>query len=311
MAKDPDISGMIPLIKPQGMTSKDVSRILLKRFGRLKLGHVGTLDPDAEGVLPVLVGRATKLQDYLLDLDKAYSFDLTLGRETTTLDASGDTIRELPWPDIQSSDLDRILETFTGVIDQIPPLYSAVKFQGQELYKYAHRGQQAGDLPLENLKRRVVIKKITLDKLALPVISMTVACGKGTYVRTLAANIAEALGTVGYVTRLIRIKSAGLNLSDCLTIDQATSPATQLESIVVNLDKLSIGLPTWRSNDKVLLQRIIDGQRVIVSSIPDDIASANANFELLLKSSDDKSVGIVNVEPLVGGNFKLHMKRGL
>ena len=157
----------------------------------------------------------------------------------------------------------------------------------------------------------MVIKKITLDKLALPLISMTVACGKGTYVRTLAANIAEALGTVGYVTRLIRIKSAGLNLSDCLTIDQATSPATQLESIVVNLDKLSIGLPTWRSNDKVLLQRIIDGQRVIVSSIPDDIASANANFELLLKSSDDKSVGIVNVEPLVGGNFKLHMKRGL
>jgi tRNA pseudouridine55 synthase len=311
MVNDPEISGMIPLLKPRGMTSKDVSRVLLKRFGRLKIGHVGTLDPEADGVLPVLIGKATKLQDYLLNLDKAYSFDLTLGRATTTMDAAGATICEMPWPQIQSVELNRIIDTFIGVIEQVPPLYSAVKYQGQELYKYAHRGRQSDDLPLEDLKRRVVIKKIAVEKLDLPVIGMTVECGKGTYIRTLATDIAAALGTVGYVTRLTRIYSAGMGLDDCLTLEQATSPSTQLEVIVINLDKLSIGLPTWRSSDKVLVQRIIDGQRVIVSSLPADVANNSSNFELLLKCSDDRSIGIVNVEPLVGGTYKLHMKRGL
>jgi tRNA pseudouridine55 synthase len=311
MAQYSDISGMIPLIKPAGMTSKDISRALLRRFGQLKLGHVGTLDPEADGVLPVLVGRATKLQDYLLDLDKAYSFDLTLGKETTTLDASGETVREMAWPQIECEELRQVLSQFTGCIEQVPPLYSAVKLQGQELYKFAHRGHKADDLPLESLKRRVLIKAIVIDKLQLPVISLSVSCGKGTYIRTLAFDIAKNLGTVGYVTRLQRTHSAGLNVANCITLDQALSPQTTLESIVISIDQLAIGLPAWAPNDRVLIQRIIDGQRIIQMNLPSDILKTSPSFEILLKNSDQKSVGIVRVEPLTDGSYKLHMKRGL
>jgi tRNA pseudouridine55 synthase len=311
MSTNPDISGMIPILKPRGMTSKDVSRILLRRFGRLKIGHVGTLDPDADGVLPILIGRGTKLQDYLLDLDKAYSFDLKLGESTTTLDATGETTKVMPWPHVNVGQISKVLQNFMGTIVQVPPLYSAVKYQGKELYKYAHKGQSAKDIPLEELQRRVVIKDITVDRLDLPFISMTVFCGKGTYVRTLAADIAEALGTVGHVTRLSRIKSAGMSLSDCLTIEQAVSPARSLESLVVSMDKLSIGLSTWVPSDMVLLRRITDGQRVIVTGLACNTSRTGERFEILMKNFDGASVGIVDVEPLVDGAYKLHLKRGL
>ena len=311
MSTNPDISGMIPILKPRGMTSKDVSRILLRRFGRLKIGHVGTLDPDADGVLPILIGRGTKLQDYLLDLDKAYSFDLKLGESTTTLDATGETTKVMPWPHVNVGQISKVLQNFMGTIVQVPPLYSAVKYQGKELYKYAHKGQSAKDIPLEELQRRVLIKDITVDRLDLPFISMTVFCGKGTYVRTLAADIAEALGTVGHVTRLSRIKSAGMSLSDCLTIEQAVSPARSLESLVVSMDKLSIGLSTWVPSDMVLLRRITDGQRVIVTDLACNTSRTGERFEILMKNFDGASVGIVDVEPLVDGAYKLHLKRGL
>jgi tRNA pseudouridine55 synthase len=246
-----------------------------------------------------------------LDLDKAYSFDLKLGESTTTLDATGETTKVMPWPHVNVGQISKVLQNFMGTIVQVPPLYSAVKYQGKELYKYAHKGQSAKDIPLEELQRRVVIKDITVDRLDLPFISMTVFCGKGTYVRTLAADIAEALGTVGHVTRLSRIKSAGMSLSDCLTIEQAVSPARSLESLVVSMDKLSIGLSTWVPSDMVLLRRITDGQRVIVTGLACNTSRTGERFEILMKNFDGASVGIVDVEPLVDGAYKLHLKRGL
>jgi tRNA pseudouridine55 synthase len=307
-----EVSGLIPVWKPRGITSKDVSRVILKRFGKLKIGHVGTLDPDADGVLPVLIGRATKLQDYLLDLDKAYSFDLLLGSATDTLDATGKTVATAPWEHIRGETVKSVCQEFLGVIEQIPPLFSAVKYQGQELYKYARDKGNTPDIPLETLTRRVLIKSLTVDKIALPEISMTVHCGKGTYVRTLAADIAARLGTVGHVTRLTRIFSAGIDERKCVTIDQINDNNRTLESLVIPLKDLSIGLPEWTSDDMVLIRRITDGQRVILHSCAEGFPARNADhYEVLLKDGQGGCVGIVTVESQSGDQCKLHLKRGI
>ena len=310
--EQPDFSGLIPINKPRGITSKDVSRALLRRFGKIKLGHVGTLDPDADGVLPVLVGRATKLQDYLLDLSKAYSFELTLGVATDTLDATGVVVAERPWAHVRKKDLDDVINRFLGYIIQVPPLYSAIKYEGKELYKYARAGKNAEDLPLEQLRRRVHISSLTIDYFDSPKIGMTVYCGKGTYVRTLGYDLAAALNTVGHITRLTRILSAGIELKNCVSIEQAVAEQTSLKSVITPIDQLSIGLPTWTPDDMVLLQRLVDGQHVLLADnqVP-AMSDSEGVWDILAKSLDGKSVGIINVVSLEGDRVKLHMKRGL
>jgi len=307
-----DFSGLIPINKPRGITSKDVSRALLRRFGKIKLGHVGTLDPDADGVLPVLIGRATKLQDYLLDLSKAYSFELTLGVATDTLDATGLVVAERPWAHVKREDFERVIKSFLGEITQVPPLYSAIKYQGKELYKYAYAGRDAEDLPLEQFRRRVYISSLTIDYFDLPRIGMTVYCGKGTYVRTIGNDLAAALDTVGHITRLTRILSAGFELQNCVSIEQVTADQTTLNSVVTPIDQLSIGLPTWTPDDIFLLQRLVDGQLVFLTADQcPAVLTTDSQIDVLAKSSDGKSLGIISVTSLVGDRVKLHMKRGL
>ena len=307
-----ELSGLIPINKPRGITSKDVSRALMRRFGKIKLGHVGTLDPDADGVLPVLIGRATKLQDYLLDLSKAYSFELTLGVATDTLDATGQVVAERPWAHVTREDVERAIKDFHGEITQVPPIYSAIKYQGKELYKYAHAGREAGNLPLDDLRRRVHVSSLAIDYFDLPKIGMTVFCGKGTYVRTIGNDLAAALGTVGHITKLTRILSAGIELQNCITIEQATADEATLQSVMTPIDQLSIGLPTWTPGDMLLLQRLVDGQHVF---LPTDqspsIVGTDGQMDILAKSTDGRSVGIINVVSLDGDRVKLHMKRGL
>ena len=309
--KDLHTSGLIPINKPRGISSKDISRILTRHFGKLKLGHVGTLDPDADGVLPVLIGRATKLQDYLLDMAKAYSFNLRLGTATDTLDASGQITSHQPWDHVTPEQVPEVVKFFTGEITQVPPLFSAVKYQGKELYKYARSGHSDQDVPLEDLQRRVLINSITVDYCRLPDIGFTVHCSKGTYVRTLGFDIAEKLQTTGHVTQLTRIQSAGFKLGDCITIEQATSPGGSLESILIPFDQIVIGLPAWRADDMFLVRRLIDGQRVIIKTPVSLDVPGSGDFDVLIKSPDDKNIGIVTATLLEGENLKLHMKRGL
>lgn len=308
----PDISGLIPIFKPVGMTSKDVSRVLMKRFGKIKLGHVGTLDPDADGVLPVLIGRGTKLQDYLLNMPKAYSFEITLGYFTDTMDSSGTKLEERPWEDISRHKFDEIIKKFIGPIQQIPPAFSAVKYKGKALYKYARAGKTAEDLPLEQLQRDVVIKDITVDYFEPPRIGLTVSCSKGTYVRVLATDIAKALETAGHVTRLTRIQSAGFSTESCISLDHINDINTTLESLVIPIDLLSIGLPTWISSDMLTLQRIVDGQFVVIDTASFRVDTGlQPQHDILAKSSDGRCVGIVEAIPIENGRIKLHMKRGL
>lgn len=309
--KKPEISGLIPVYKPIGMTSKDVSRALVRRYGKIKIGHVGTLDPDADGVLPILVGRGTKLQDYLLSMNKAYKFELTLGTATDSMDATGKVVAVCPWDHVTQEKIKAILPEFLGTITQIPPIFSAVKYKGKELYKYAHAGKTADDLPLKDLQRQVHISELMIDYINLPKIGFTVHCSKGTYVRTLSCDLAEALETIGHVTRLTRILSAGFDLEGCISLEHATDQNSTLESITVPMDRLSIGLPTWIPNDMVTLQRLVDGQHVVMETVNFPLRVTGSHHDVLAKSSDGKSVGIVDVMSLEGDRVKLHMKRGL
>ena len=311
-AKFPNaLSGLIPVNKPVGMTSKDVSRLIVKRFGRLKLGHVGTLDPDADGVLPLLLGRATKLQDYLLKMTKAYSFEFKLGTATDTLDASGKVVLELPWEHVSPTMIKAATSKFHGVIMQIPPMFSAVKYKGKELYKYARNGSCPDDLNLTDLSREVEIKRLTIDSVDLPFIQMSVECSKGTYVRTLALDIAEKLGTTAHVTKLTRLQSAGFAIGDCATIEQLSRDTTTLEDVLIPLDQLAIGLPAWRPDDMVLHKRLVDGQSVIGEIAELGLPPLATNDDVLLKSIDGSSTGIVSTVFLDNGQIKLHLKRGL
>jgi tRNA pseudouridine55 synthase len=190
-------------------------------------------------------------------------------------------------------------------------MFSAVKYKGKELYKYARNGSSPDDLNLTDLSREVEIKRLTIDSVDLPFIQMSVACSKGTYVRTLALDIAEKLGTTSHVTKLTRLQSAGFTISDCATIEQLSRETTALEDVLIPLDRLAIGLPTWLPDDMVLHKRLVDGQSVIGEIAGLGLPPLATNGEVLLKSKDGSSTGIVSTFFLDNGQIKLHLKRGL
>lgn len=218
------ISGVLPVYKPRDMVSKDVSRWLTRRFGKsFKIGHVGTLDPMAEGVLPILIGQATRVQDYLLEQQKTYVCKFNMGVETDTLDATGCVVRKHSPLSISQAQVEALIPSFCGEISQIPPLYSAVKLAGRPLYSYARSATPLASDALEKKIRKVQI--YTLDLLSFNKtnnqleISMRVTCSKGTYIRSLGRDFAQALGTYATLIELVRVQCSGFTLTDCLSLD--------------------------------------------------------------------------------------------
>jgi len=258
------VSGMLPINKPVGMVSKDVSRQIERVVGKVKLGHVGTLDPMASGVLPILFGRATKLQDMLLDFPKTYEFTVKLGYETDTLDSEGETILERDVSPYLLSDLIDALKTqFTGTIEQQPPIYSAVKYKGKPLYYYARKGL-IDHVPIESLKRKVHIEEISLLDSGDDWLCLRARCSKGTYVRVLAKDIAAAIGNIGTVTKIHRTVAAGVSVAQGVSLDQITSIDT-LNQHITPIESLSLGVPVWKALDAGWTKRLLRGQKLLVS----------------------------------------------
>lgn len=251
-----NVHGLLPVYKPSGMVSKDVSRIVSKRFGRIKMGHVGTLDPMAEGVLPVLLGRSTKLQDYLLQSEKTYTFDLKLGECTDTMDRTGVKVKSLDLPafdlrserskDAFSNLLDEVFSHFSGPQVQVPPLYSAVKLKGKPLYEYARAGR-GDEVDLTSLSRSVEIYGlellgISMDPAGRPEsLAIRARCSKGTYVRVLGENIASALGSCGHLTSLLRETTAGVSLNECLSLEKIEN-TDRLDTLLISHDAIRLPL---------------------------------------------------------------------
>ncbi len=196
------MDGILVVNKPQGMTSHDVVDLIRRRFGLKKVGHAGTLDPMATGVLVMLIGRYTKSSDSLMSGEKEYDATLTLGGRSDTGDAWGEIEPSGKTVLFSDDDISNVFERFTGEIEQKPPMYSAVKFKGKKLYELARKG-----LSVEMKPRKVIIKSLDIGAISLPEVSFRVTCSKGTYIRQLCVDIGEALGCGGYLSRLERTRS--------------------------------------------------------------------------------------------------------
>ena len=230
--------GVINVYKEKGFTSHDVVAKLRGILRQKKIGHTGTLDPDAVGVLPVCLGKGTKLCDVLTDKTKAYRAVLLLGVETDTEDAGGEILNRCPPERLAALTEEAVTQavmSFVGPYDQVPPMYSALKVNGQKLCDLARAGKT-----VERKARRVEIFSIRIEEIALPRVTMTVECSKGTYIRTLCSDIGSRLGTGGCMEALTRIRSGVFTLETALTLGQIEALRDEggLESRIVPVDEL-------------------------------------------------------------------------
>ncbi len=247
------MDGLINVLKPPGMTSHDVVSFLRRQFQQKRIGHAGTLDPQAAGVLPVCLGQATRLVEYLSYDHKEYLCELTLGITTTTQDAWGEIIHREDANQITLPRIEEVLCSFEGEICQIPPMYSAVKRDGVPLYKLARKGEE-----IERAPRKIYIKKITLLDYQHPQLFILVNCSKGTYIRTLCHDIGSALGVGGIMSFLLRTRVGNFTLEQSFTLEEIQELK---EAVLLPLTSALVGLPKiYLSLDDI--SRLKTGQMV-------------------------------------------------
>lgn len=210
------LHGILNIYKEKGYTSHDVVAKLRRIVGQKKIGHTGTLDPDAVGVLPVCFGKATKVCGMLTDKDKTYETVLLLGKVTDTQDAGGRVLEESDIQGLNEQMVRKAVCSFVGGYDQIPPMYSALKVNGKKLYELARDGQE-----VERRPRRVTIREILITQLDLPRVHMEVTCSKGTYIRTLCHDIGQVLGCGGIMESLVRTRVERFDIKDSLKLGEA------------------------------------------------------------------------------------------
>lgn len=240
------INGIVNIYKEKGYTSHDVVAVLRKVVGQKKIGHTGTLDPDATGVLPVCLGRATKVCELLTDHDKTYEALLLLGKTTDTQDISGEVLEERNPGDLTEEEVCSCIESFIGEYDQIPPMYSALKVNGKKLYELAREGKT-----VERKSRRVQIHGIRILEMNLPHVRMKVDCSKGTYIRTLCHDIGEKLQVGGCMEELERTKVGRFLKEDAVTLDEIRQKMEQGEGaeLFTPLDQIFAELPAVTVTD--------------------------------------------------------------
>ncbi len=207
------MDGILNIYKEKGWTSFDVVAKLRRILKIKKIGHTGTLDPDAEGVLPVCVGRATKAVEALMDHDKEYRAVLLFGKKTDTGDITGNVLAEANVPALTKEEIEQVLTSFVPGYAQIPPMYSALKVNGKRLYEYAREG-----VVIEREPRQVSIPSLTLEEMLLPRITISTVCGRGTYIRALCEDIGEKLSLPACMESLVRIRVGEFTLSTAMKI---------------------------------------------------------------------------------------------
>lgn len=208
------MNGVLNIFKNKGMTSFDVVSRVRKIANEKKVGHTGTLDPEAEGVLPVCIGKATKIIDYIMDSEKGYSVKFKLGIKTTTYDLEGEVIEERDTSSLTEKEVEEAINSFKGEYSQVPPMFSALKKNGVRLYDLARKG-----IEIEREGRNVKIYNIENINIELPYVSMDVTCSKGTYIRSLCYDIGEKLNVFATMTELKRFKTSFFSEDDSINID--------------------------------------------------------------------------------------------
>lgn len=234
------MDGIIIINKPKGYTSHDIVNKIRKIYNTKKVGHTGTLDPNATGVLPILIGQATKLSNYLTEHNKQYIATLKLGEKSDTGDSEGNIIETKFTRTLTNKEVEEVLNTFLGKQLQIPPIYSAIKINGKKLYEYARDGKV-----IEIPKREIEIYDIKLNNIKELEIEFLVNCSKGTYIRSLCEDIASKLGTVGYMKELTRTKVDRFSIDEAYTLEE-------IEKNKENIRVISIE-EVFRDNEKIIL----------------------------------------------------------
>lgn len=265
-ARGRPVSGILLLDKPLGLSSNHALQRVKRLYDARKAGHTGSLDPLADGMLPICFGDATKISAYLLDADKHYWFRVKLGVVTATGDAEGEVLETRPTDDVTRDRIEAVLPRFVGEIEQLPPMYSALKHQGKRLYELAREG-----IEVEREPRKVRIHLLTLGEVALPEFELNVHCSKGTYVRTLAEDIGEALGCGAHVTALRRTGVGPYTDYPMYTMDELERAAERgqaaLDELLLPIDTALSAWPEVRvSADSAFYLK--QGQAVLVPKAP-------------------------------------------
>ena len=228
------------------MTSHDVVKKLRRLLGMKKIGHTGTLDPMATGVLPVCLGSATRITEYL-DLDfKEYRCTMQLGRNTDTQDIWGETVEEFSTEGVTEEQIRQAFSAFHGVIDQKPPMYSAVRVEGRRLYEYARAGEE-----VDVKSRKIFIRNLSIEEVDMSslMVTFTVECSKGTYIRTICQDVGIALGTGAVMTSLVRTRSGGFAIEKAITLEELTA----VKEAALKKAKAEAGLPEDADDSQVVL----------------------------------------------------------
>ncbi|WP_147532159.1 tRNA pseudouridine(55) synthase TruB [Bacillus marasmi] len=296
------MEGILPLYKPRGLTSHDCIFKLRKILRMKRIGHTGTLDPEVDGVLPICLGRATKVAEYITDAGKTYEGEVTIGFSTTTEDATGEIVTEKKVDrNFNRQEILDVLSSLTGDIIQTPPMYSAVKVNGKRLYEYARKG-----IEVERPSRKVSIYSLDLLDDRQEFVGDTVsfrfrvACGKGTYVRTLAVMIGERLGFPAHMSKLTRTQSASFSLEDCYTLTQIEEMAKEgtftdmlrpLEAGISYLPKLAI-------NDK-LAEKVKNGAILPIPANMEEVTGP-----IVIETEQGRALAIYKQHPLKVGMMK-------
>lgn len=244
-------NGIINVYKEKGYTSHDVVAKLRGILKQRKIGHTGTLDPDAEGVLPVCLGKGTKLCSLLTDKRKSYEAVLHLGIETDTQDISGKVLKELP-VDVSPTEIEDCIAGFLGQQQQIPPMYSALKVQGKKLYELAREG-----IEIERQARSVTFYEIKILSMELPFVRFTVTCSKGTYIRTLCHDIGKKLGCMGCMESLVRTQVERFSIADSLKLSEIEDLVKEgkIDERIISVEEMFSSYPAFRAKpvfDKML-----------------------------------------------------------
>ena len=261
------MDGIINILKPTGITSHDVVGYIRKNYKFKKVGHTGTLDPNAAGVLPVCIGKATKLSQYIMKKNKKYRCQMTFGAETDTLDSYGTVLNRHHTEYIEPERIKKALEEFTGDISQIPPAYSAIKINGQKLYEKARNNEVIEDIP----SRVVSISEISIIDYSFPKLTLDISCSSGTYIRSLVRDIAHTLGTVAYMSLLIRTSSGEFKIEDAVTLEEL-GDVSSINGYIKEMGSIDLDMKDIIIKDTALvsfLNGVYVSQKGIISDLSD------------------------------------------
>ena len=280
------INGVINIYKERGFTSHDVVAKLRGILKQKKIGHTGTLDPDAEGVLPVCLGKGTRLCDMLTDHSKVYEAVLLLGQSTDTQDVSGNVLQEAP-VDVSEEKVREAIMSFVGPYDQIPPMYSALKVNGKKLYELARAGKE-----VERQARHVDLPSIEILEIRLPVVKFRVECSKGTYIRSLCADIGGKLGCGGTMQSLVRTRVGEFRLADALTLAQLQElrDTDRLEEALLPTDRIFADFHAVHVEEK--WRKLIDNGNAFYPGQTMEQTTYPAGEWVRVYREDDSFVGI-------------------